>query len=68
MAASFLRDGSSSQTMLPLRSWLRQIPLNSSGLVVVTLISFGVVFAPDQPEHQANICQRHNPIEACLVF
>ena len=73
MASSCFRGDCASQTMLPLNESVRQlcdrkVSLHPTALVAFVVLSVAVVVAPQQPENQASICQRHNPIEACLVL
>ncbi len=37
-------------------------------LVVLSLITFAMICAPERPDYQASICQKHNPVVACEVW
>lgn len=37
-------------------------------LFASVLVSAAFVFAPEQPEQQASICQQHHSAEACRVW
>lgn len=57
---------------LPPRAGRRSVVLAGAGLqavvIVIVLLLAAVLFAPEQPIAQADICERHNGTAACRVW
>ena len=73
MASSCLQGEINPEVVLLPKEELRKlvkskILLNWRALMAVALIICAIVLAPEQPEEQAYICQKYNPIEACLLL
>ncbi len=73
MASSCLRASAISVSMLPRRACPRIVQGQQRGwafhfVLPAALLTGAMLLAPEQPEQQASICQRHHPVVACQVW
>ena len=73
MASSYFRASAISVSMLPRRACPRIVPGWQIGwayqfVLPAALLTGAMLVAPEQPEQQASICQRHHPVVACQVW
>ena len=73
MASSYLRASAISVSMLPRRACPRIVQGRQIGsafhfVLPLALLTGAMLLAPEQPEQQASICQRHHPVVACQVW
>ncbi|MFL0777199.1 MAG: serine protease inhibitor [Prochlorococcus sp.] len=73
MACSCLRLSAISRPMLPRQASCRPVVGQQVGwavraVVAVIVLMSAMVLAPERPELQASICERHNPVSACQVW
>jgi len=69
MTGSCLTLVPTSSIIAPRRRALRlSLSTTSAALVAAACISGAFLLAPEQPEQQASICQRHNSVDACRVW
>ncbi len=73
MVSSSLGASSIAHSMFPRQQCSRSIHskdrrLNCFAIAALAFLVSAVIFAPEQPELQAAICQKHNPAMACSVW
>ena len=73
MASSYVSASEISVSMLPRRACPRIVQGRQIGwafhfVLPAALLTGAMLLAPEQPEQQASICQRHHPVVACQVW
>lgn len=73
MASSYLHTSTIPEPMLPRRDCSRAAQGQQTGfafgfVLAAALLTGAMLLAPEQPEQQGSICERHNPVLACQVW